>query len=159
MHKSTFFFLKSTLSRKQQPCARSMTTVLLAISENFSSSHFREYPISSNIIPPVNAFPRPQATSLQLGHVVSRLQRIVVREELVRIVSILQRIQPRQLPLRVPPQRALVAVPVVDVDLDVGGAGATGGDKESARSAPDVGGGGGEVAGFLETDVEETRVG
>ncbi len=91
-----------------------------------------------------------------LGYVISRLQSIVVGEELVWIILVLQRIQPRQLPLRVPPQRALVAMPVVDVDLDVLGAGAARGDEETPRSASDVRGGRGEVAGFLEADVEET---
>jgi len=102
--------------------------------------------------------PISPTASLMLGYVIGRLQSIIVREEFVRIISILQRIQPRQLPLRVPSQRSLVAVPVVDVDLDVLGAGAARWDEETPRFAANVRSGRGEVAGFLEADIKETSV-
>lgn len=77
----------------------------------------------------------------------------------MRIIPILQRIQPRQLPLRIPPQRSLVAVPVVDIDFDVLGGGSACRNEVAPHFAPDVRSGGGEVGGFLEADVEETGVG
>ena len=145
-------FVNNTLHSTQRPYAMS----------HYSSLPAKPFqPAAPTIILPVarrSTTPVCPTTSLLLGYVVSRLQRIVVREELVRVITILQRIQPRQLPLRVPPQRALVAVPVVDVDLDVRGAGAARGDEEIPRSASNVRGGDGEVAGFQEADVEETGV-
>ena len=50
-----------------------------------------------------------------------------------------------------PRERPLVAVPVVDVDFDVGGAGVAGWDEEAAA---DFGNGGGEGR-VGEDDVEE----
>ena len=68
---------------------------------------------------------------------ISRLQRIVVREEFIRIVSSLERIEPRQLAGRIPAQRPLVAVTIIDIDFDVGGAGAAGRNEETAGGVAD----------------------
>ena len=70
------------------------------------------------------------------------------------VVEVLELIQPRQLALRVPAQRPFVAVPVVDVDFNVVGAGAARGDEETARVAADFGGRGPEGR-VSEADVEE----
>ena len=78
-----------------------------------------------------------------------------MREELVRIIAILQRVQPRQLPLCVPSQGSLIAVPVIDVDFDVGSVGAASGNKERTRVATNIRGGGGEVGGCAEAYVQE----
>ena len=81
-----------------------------------------------------------------------------MRKQRVGVVRRLERVEPRELALRVPAQGPLVAVPVVDVDFDVGGAGAAGGDEEAAGVAADFGGGGGE--GLVgEADVEEAEGG
>lgn len=93
-----------------------------------------------------------------LGYVIGRLQGVIVREQFMRIVSILQRIEPRQLPLSVPSQRSLIAVPVVDIDFDVFGASAARGNEVTSHLATDVRSGRGEVAGFVEADIEETSV-
>ena len=77
-----------------------------------------------------------------------------MRKQPMRIVLVLQRIQPWQLPLRIPAQLALIAVPVVDVDFDVARAGAAGRDEDAARVAPDLRGQGREER-VSEADVEE----
>ena len=76
-----------------------------------------------------------------------------MREEAVGVVPVLERVEPRQLARRVPAQRALVAVPVVDVHLDILRAGAARGDEDAARAAADLGGGGAQ-GGVSEAEVE-----
>lgn len=53
------------------------------------------------------------------------------------IIPLLQRPQSRQLPLAVPARFALVAVGVVDVDLDVLARGARGGDEDFPAQTTD----------------------
>ena len=81
-----------------------------------------------------------------------------MRKQLVGIVLVLERIQPRQLPFRVPSQRPFVAVPIVDVDFDVAGGGAIRRDEDAARVAADLGSDGVEGA-VGEAGVEEAGVG
>ena len=71
----------------------------------------------------------------------------------MRIIAIFQRVQPRQLPLCIPSQGSFIAVPVIDVNFDVGGVGAAGGNEERTRVATNIGGGGGEVGGCAEAYV------
>lgn len=80
-----------------------------------------------------------------------------MRKQLVRIVSIFERIQLRQLPLCVPSQLPFIAVPIVDVDFDVAGGSAARRDEDAARVAADLGCDGGEGA-VLEADVEEAGI-
>lgn len=51
---------------------------------------------------------------------------------------VLQRIQPWQLPCRVPPQRSLIAVPIIDIHLDVVRARAARRNEDAARRAAHV---------------------
>ena len=81
-----------------------------------------------------------------------------MREQPVGVVRLLERVEPRELALRVPAQGPFVAVPVIDVDFNVGGAGAAGGDEEAAGVEADFGGGRRE-GGVGEADVEEAVVG
>ena len=81
-----------------------------------------------------------------------------MRKQLVGIVLVLERVQPRQLPFRVPSQRPFVAVPIVDVDFDVAGGGAARRDEDAARAAADLGRHGVEGA-IGEADFEEAGVG
>ena len=70
------------------------------------------------------------------------------------VVEVLEVIQPWQLALRVPAQRSFIAVPVIDVDFNVVGAGAARWDEEAPRVAADFGSGGPE-GGVSEADVKE----
>ncbi len=67
---------------------------------------------------------------------------------------VLECIQPRKLPFRVPPQRPFIAVPIIDINFDVAGASAARRNENTARVAADLGSGGGEGA-VCEADVEE----
>lgn len=78
-----------------------------------------------------------------------------MRKQPVGVVFVLERIQPRQLPFTVPPRRPFVAVPVVDVDFNVGRVGAARLHEHAARVAADLGSGGGEGI-VWEADIEES---
>ena len=75
-----------------------------------------------------------------------------MRKEFIRIVFSLERVEPWQLACRIPTQRPLVAVAVVDIDFDIGGAGAAGRDEEGAGGVADFRGRGRE-GGVWEADV------
>ena len=80
-----------------------------------------------------------------------------MRKQPVRIISFLERIQPRQFSFSVPSQLPFIAVSIVDIDFDVVGASAARRDEDAASVAADFGSGGGEGA-ISEADVEEAGI-
>ncbi len=80
-----------------------------------------------------------------------------MRKQLIWIILIFERIQPRQLSFSVPSQLPFIAVPIVDIDSDVAGFSAARRDEDTAGVATDLGSDGGEGAVF-EADVEESGV-
>ena len=77
---------------------------------------------------------------------------------MVRIVFFLKCIEPWQLPFSVPSHLPFIAVPIVDIDFDVGGASAARGNEDAACVTADSGSGGGGGA-VCEADVEKAAFG
>ena len=80
-----------------------------------------------------------------------------MRKQLVWIIFVLERIQPRQFPCSIPSQLPFIAMPIINIDFDVAGVSAARRDEDTAHVATDLGSGGGEGA-VCEADVEEARV-
>ena len=97
--------------------------------------------INSPLQPMISPWFYLSSQALILGHVVSCLQCIIVREQLVGVILVLERIQSRQLAFTVPPQLPFIAMPVVDIYFNIIGASAAHWNEDATRFAADLGSG------------------
>ena len=80
-----------------------------------------------------------------------------MRKELIWIIFVFERIQPRHLSFGVPSQWPFIAVSIVDIDFDIAGCSAARRDKDTTNVATDLRSDGTEGAIF-EADVDKSGI-